>query len=74
MNDVLSIDILKAGVTLLGSQAAVAKKLGISRQRLNNWLSAGKMPMGWDYQLAARLGVNGSKGSKRRGNGHSQRG
>jgi hypothetical protein len=62
----MSIEVLRASVTRLGSQTAVAKQLGISRQRLNNWLKAGKLPSGWDFGLAERLKANG-RGAKKNG-------
>lgn len=68
------IKIINVAIKKLGSQAEVARRLEISPQRLNNWLTSEKLPSGWEFRLEARLGVNGSKGSKRRGNGHSQRG
>jgi transcriptional regulator with XRE-family HTH domain len=44
----MGIEILRLSVTKLGSQQAVASRLGISRQRLNNWLKKGRVPFGWD--------------------------
>ena len=50
----MSIETLRAAEKALGSQQAVATKLGISRQRLNNWLQAEKVPFGWDRIIADR--------------------
>jgi DNA-binding transcriptional regulator YdaS (Cro superfamily) len=51
----MTIKAIEAAVVRLKSQKAVADKLGIKPQRLNNWLRAGKVPAGWEWNLAERL-------------------
>jgi len=51
----MSIKVLEDAISRHKSQKAVAAKLGISPQRLNNWLRSKKIPHGWQWGLAERL-------------------
>jgi transcriptional regulator with XRE-family HTH domain len=51
----MSIKVLEDAIKRHQSQKVVADKLGITPQRLNNWLRAKKIPSGWDWGLAERL-------------------
>jgi DNA-binding transcriptional regulator YdaS (Cro superfamily) len=51
----MSIKVLDEAVKRLGSQKAVAERLGIKPQRLNNWLTSKRIPEGWSWGLAERL-------------------
>ena len=51
----MSIKVLEDAVRRHRSQKTVAELLGISPQRLNNWLRAKKVPSGWEWGLAERL-------------------
>lgn len=62
----MSMKVLQAAINAT-SQAEVARQLGISRQRLNNWLRFKKLPDGWAFGIEARLKVNGHRGGKNGG-------
>jgi DNA-binding transcriptional regulator YiaG len=62
----MSMKVLQAAIDAT-SQADVARQLGISRQRLNNWLRFKKLPDGWAFGIAERLKVNGRRGAKANG-------
>jgi hypothetical protein len=51
----MSIEVIERAVKRLGSKAAVARKLGITPQRLNNWFKYKSVPDGWQWGLADRL-------------------
>lgn len=62
------IAILQKAITKNGSQAAVAKMLGVSPQRLNNWIRAGVVPQAWEWGLEQRLNGNGAAKGRSRAN------
>lgn len=51
----MGIKLINQAVERYGSQIAVAKKLGITPQRLNNWIRAKSVPKAWEWGLADRL-------------------
>jgi hypothetical protein len=65
------IHLLQKAINKNGSQIAVAKILKVSPQRLNNWITVGRMPSGWEFDLEGRLGLNASNAAKRGRNGRA---
>lgn len=51
----MSIEVIEAAAKKFKSKAEVARKLGITPQRLNNWFRNRKVPEGWAWGLAERL-------------------
>jgi transposase-like protein len=53
----MGIQLVEKAIKQQGSQVKVAAKLGISPQRLNNWLRAKAVPKAWEWGLEKRLGL-----------------
>ena len=53
----MGIEVIDKALKQYRTQVAVAAKLGISPHRLNNWIRERKVPAGWSWGLAKRLGL-----------------
>jgi DNA-binding transcriptional regulator YiaG len=51
----MSIKALEKAVKQYKTKAEVARRLGITPQRLNNWFKTQSVPEGWAWNLLERL-------------------